>query len=73
MGFVSSDGLALNGQAPRIFSRTSKSGLPWVSVVFCSLFALIAFMGISTGPGKGQASWSLVNIAFATDSSSLCS
>lgn len=45
-------GLALNGQAPRIFSKTSKRGLPWVSVVFCSLFTLISYMGISSGPGK---------------------
>jgi len=45
-------GLALNGQAPQIFARTSRSGLPWVSVTFCSLFSLIAYMGISSGPGK---------------------
>lgn len=48
-----SDGLSLNGQAPRVFSRTTKRGLPWVSVTFCSLFSLLAYMAISTGPGKG--------------------
>ncbi|KAF9651914.1 amino acid permease [Thelephora ganbajun] len=45
-------GLAFNGQAPRIFSKTLKNGLPWASVAFCSLFTLIAYMGISSGPGK---------------------
>lgn len=45
-------GLALNGQAPRVFRKTSKRGLPWVSVTFCSLFSLIAYMGTSSGPGK---------------------
>ena len=54
MRFVCSDGLALNGHAPRIFTKTSKRGLPWVSVTFGSCFVLIAFMGIKSGPGKGQ-------------------
>jgi len=52
--FVYSDGLALNGQAPAIFTKTSRSGLPWVSVTFGSFFALIGFMSISSGPGKGE-------------------
>ena len=56
MPLLSSDGLALNGQAPRIFTKTSKNGLPWASVTFCSLFALISYMGISSGPGKGRLS-----------------
>lgn len=55
MGFVPLDGLSVNGNAPRIFSKTSKSGLPWVAVTFQALFALIAYMGIKSGPGKGQA------------------
>jgi len=45
-------GLSLSRNAPRIFSRTSKSGLPWISVLFCSLFAFLAFMGINAGSGK---------------------
>jgi amino acid transporter len=44
-------GLSLTGQAPKIFSRTSKSGLPYISVGFCALFAGLAYMGIDKGAG----------------------
>jgi yeast amino acid transporter len=43
--------LAIVGNAPKIFAKTSKSGLPYVSVIFCSLFALLAFMALSKGAG----------------------
>jgi yeast amino acid transporter len=45
-------GLALSGNAPRIFLRTTKRGLPYVSLTFCAAFALLAFMGVSSGAGK---------------------
>ncbi|KAG6911819.1 hypothetical protein DXG01_000066 [Tephrocybe rancida] len=45
-------GLAQAGNAPRIFLKTSKAGLPWVSLVFCSAFALLSFMGINSGAGR---------------------
>jgi amino acid transporter len=45
-------GLAISGNAPSIFARTSKSGLPYVSVTFCALFTLLAFMAVSSGAGK---------------------
>jgi len=44
-------GLAIAGNAPKLFARTSKSGLPYVSVIFCASFALLAFMAVSTGAG----------------------
>ncbi|OBZ79129.1 putative proline-specific permease put4 [Grifola frondosa] len=44
-------GLAMVGNAPKIFNRTSKKGLPYVSLTFCSLFATLAYMGVSTGSG----------------------
>ncbi|KAG8789686.1 hypothetical protein FRC19_000983 [Serendipita sp. 401] len=44
-------GLALSGQAPKVFIKTSKSGLPWVSVAFSSAFAFLAYMGINEGAG----------------------
>ncbi len=46
------DGLALNGNAPRIFLKVTSNGLPWVSVAFSAVFGLLAFMGISSGSGK---------------------
>ncbi|KAF9513613.1 hypothetical protein BS47DRAFT_1344102 [Hydnum rufescens UP504] len=45
-------GLAISGNAPKIFARTSKSGLPYVSVIFCALFCSLAYMGVKSGSGK---------------------
>ncbi|TCD69700.1 hypothetical protein EIP91_006467 [Steccherinum ochraceum] len=45
-------GLAMVGNAPKIFTRTSKRGLPWVSVTFCACFSFLAFMGVKDGSGK---------------------
>jgi len=53
--YVASRGLyslALHNQAPRIFARTTKSGLPWVSVTFATMFGFLAYMGIKSGSGK---------------------
>ncbi|KAG6831278.1 hypothetical protein H0H92_011788 [Tricholoma furcatifolium] len=47
-----SDGLAQTGNAPKIFLKTSKKGLPWVSLVFCAAFALLSYMGVSNGAGR---------------------
>ncbi|KAJ3491909.1 hypothetical protein NLI96_g345 [Meripilus lineatus] len=44
--------LSVNGSAPRIFSRVSKHGLPYVAVGFQSLFGLLAYMGIKSGSGR---------------------
>ncbi|KAH7915351.1 amino acid permease [Hygrophoropsis aurantiaca] len=44
-------GLAASGNAPRIFLRTSRTGLPYVSVIFCASFTSLAFMAISSGAG----------------------
>lgn len=45
-------GLAAAGNAPSIFLKTSKNGLPYVSIIFCSLFSLLAYMGINNGSGR---------------------
>jgi len=45
-------GLATAGNAPKIFLRTSKRGLPYVSIATCSVFALLSYMGINAGSGK---------------------
>lgn len=45
-------GLAVSGNAPRIFLRTTKSGLPLISVLFCASFTLLAFMAVSSGAGN---------------------
>lgn len=45
-------GLALSGNAPKIFTYTTRKGLPVVAVLFCSAFSFLAYMGVSTGSGK---------------------
>lgn len=41
-------GLAQEGCAPRVFKRTSKSGVPYVSVAFTALFGLLGFLNVSS-------------------------
>jgi len=42
-------GLALSGNAPKIFLRTTKGGVPVYSILFNSVFAFLAFMSLSGG------------------------
>ncbi|KIK66906.1 hypothetical protein GYMLUDRAFT_239115 [Collybiopsis luxurians FD-317 M1] len=44
-------GLALSHNAPVIFLRTSKRGLPYVALAVCASFSLLAFMGVKSGSG----------------------
>ncbi|KAJ7283503.1 amino acid permease [Mycena rebaudengoi] len=45
-------GLAAAGNAPRIFLKALPNGLPIASLLFCSSFAGLAYMGVSAGSGK---------------------
>ncbi|KAF7790736.1 hypothetical protein EIP86_001692 [Pleurotus ostreatoroseus] len=45
-------GLAMNGSAPKIFSRVNRWGLPYVALATNSLFGLLAYMAVSSGAGK---------------------
>lgn len=42
-------GLALRGQAPKVFAYCTKNGLPLVAVLAASCFSLLAFMKVSAG------------------------
>ncbi|KAF8837562.1 hypothetical protein BDN67DRAFT_972766 [Paxillus ammoniavirescens] len=44
-------GLALSGNAPKIFTLTSRSGLPYVSVALSSAIALLSYMVVNTSSG----------------------
>lgn len=41
--------LALKGQAPRFFLRTTRWGTPWACVTTYVIFSFLAFMGLSSG------------------------
>ncbi|KAK7061465.1 dicarboxylic amino acid permease [Favolaschia claudopus] len=45
-------GLATAGNAPKIFMKTLPNGLPIVSLVFCSAFVCLAYMGVTSGSNK---------------------
>ncbi|KAH9849824.1 amino acid permease [Lenzites betulinus] len=45
-------GLALVGNAPKIFKKVTKNGLPIVSLLTCAAFSTLAYMGITAGSGK---------------------
>ena len=46
------DGLAVNGNAPKLFSRVNRWGLPYVAVATSSAFGLLAYMAVSSGAGR---------------------
>lgn len=60
--------LALEGQAPKVFKRISRFGIPYVAVLFQGSFQLLAFMSIGSG-GASQAFEWLTNL---NSSSTLC-
>lgn len=60
--------LALEGQAPKIFRRISRFGIPYVAVIFQGSFQLLAFMAIGSD-GASQAFEWLTNI---NSSNTLC-
>ncbi|KAI8816718.1 amino acid permease [Fimicolochytrium jonesii] len=45
-------GLAVSGQAPKIFTRTSKNGLPYYAAAVSILFTSLAYLSLSKGAGK---------------------
>ncbi|EIW64731.1 amino acid permease [Trametes versicolor FP-101664 SS1] len=45
-------GLATVGNAPKIFKKVTKNGLPIVSLLTCAAFSTLAYMGVSTGSGR---------------------
>jgi len=45
-------GLALQGQAPRIFARVNRMGVPYVALILCTCFCALAFLNVSEGSSK---------------------
>lgn len=41
-------GIAVDGNAPRVFTRTTKAGVPFVSLGLCVVFCGLAYMSVST-------------------------
>ncbi|PLW13958.1 hypothetical protein PCANC_13978 [Puccinia coronata f. sp. avenae] len=58
-------GLALAGNAPAVFKRTTSWGLPWVCLIVSFIFGLLAFMSVGSD-GAGQAFEWLSNMSSVT-------
>lgn len=46
------DSLAINGSAPRIFSKTDRRGLPWVALIVNASVGFLTYMSLGAGSGK---------------------
>jgi len=49
--------LAQEGQAPRIFARILPNGVPYMSLIFCSLFSLLAYLNCGAGGAAEAFNW----------------
>lgn len=45
-------GLALDGQAPKVFRKVTKSGIPWVCFVVTMFFPFLSFLSVSAGSAQ---------------------
>ncbi|KAF2691104.1 hypothetical protein K458DRAFT_426478 [Lentithecium fluviatile CBS 122367] len=45
-------GLALEGKAPRVLTKTTKQGVPWICVIVVLIFALLSFLQLGNNSAK---------------------
>jgi len=45
-------GLALEGQAPAVFKRCTRAGIPWAAFLATMLFPLLSFLAVSNGTAQ---------------------
>jgi amino acid transporter len=45
-------GIASDGKGPAVFARTTKNGVPWVSVILCLLVSGLAYMSVAASGAK---------------------
>lgn len=47
-------GLAAEGKAPKIFAKVNRMGVPWPSLIVCTLMCGLVFLNVSSSSSKGQ-------------------
>ncbi|KAH8106707.1 dicarbixylic amino acid permease [Cristinia sonorae] len=45
-------GLAIEGKAPRVFTRVNRMGVPYAALILCTLFCGLVFLNVSSGSAK---------------------
>ncbi|KAJ7685137.1 dicarbixylic amino acid permease [Mycena polygramma] len=46
-------GLAVEGKAPKIFSRVNRNGVPYPALILCAVFCALVFLNVSSSSAKG--------------------
>lgn len=76
--------LAISGNAPKIFARCNRYGLPIYAVLACSLFSLLAYLSVSSQAGvvfnwfvnltntAGYTSWIICSVIFLRFRAACC-
>lgn len=44
--------IALNGDLPKVFLKTTRNGLPIAGIITSTAFGCLAYLTLSAGPGK---------------------
>ncbi|KAJ6547512.1 dicarbixylic amino acid permease [Mycena capillaripes] len=47
-------GLAIEGKAPKIFSRVNRNGVPYPALILCTAFCSLVFLNVSSSSAKGE-------------------
>ncbi|KAJ8487163.1 hypothetical protein ONZ51_g4362 [Trametes cubensis] len=45
-------GLAIQGQAPKVFARVNRMGVPYASLILCTCFCFLVFLNVSSSSAK---------------------
>ncbi|KAH9854124.1 dicarbixylic amino acid permease [Lenzites betulinus] len=45
-------GLAVQGQAPKIFAKVNRMGVPYPALIFCTCFCFLVFLNVSSSSAK---------------------
>ena len=47
-------GLAVQGQAPKIFAKVNRMGVPIPALIFCTCWCALVFLNVSSSSAKGE-------------------
>lgn len=47
-------GLAVEGNAPRIFKRVNRLGVPWPALTLCTAFCFLVYLNVSSSSQRGE-------------------
>ncbi|CAI0642798.1 unnamed protein product [Colletotrichum noveboracense] len=64
-------GIAIDGKAPRIFTRTTKAGVPFVSLALCGAFCGLAYMSVSSSAATVFNNLTSIVTVFARDAQNI--